>query len=113
MTDYIQRNYELVKVAKEYAEELVKEHGGDFEAAIEAAHDYVGSSEHVVYTARAISICSNCHTDEGESWLEEIYEKPFDGCESFADVCTHLACAVLYCAVLAEIETLKEESEDE
>ena len=109
----ITNDYELGKVAKEYAEELIREANGDFEQAREEAFGYVDSSEHVIYTARAISICANCYTDEGEEWLEEVYENPFEGCTTYSEVNTRLAYAVLYQAVLAAIGEIEEESEDE
>lgn len=108
---YIKSDYELDKVAREYAKDLWEEHE-DFDIAKEAAFESVDSSEHVIYTARAISICGNCDTDAGEEWLEEAYGKPFNGCDTFAEVCTRLAFATLYTAVLTALDELEEELEE-
>lgn len=77
----------------------------------ERVHEAADNSEHVIYTARAIAICGNCNTDAGEAWLEEVYEAPFNGCETFADVCTRLAFAVLYTSIGDELNDLIEEWE--
>lgn len=106
----IKSDYELAKVAKEYAECIMAEYADDDDRQ-DAIHEYADQSEHVIYTARAIAICGNCNTDDGESYLEDIYEKPFDGCETFAEVCTRLAYAVLYCAIRDALQELIEESE--
>lgn len=107
----IKSDYELEKVAKEYAESIMAEYADDDDRQ-DAIHEYADQSQHVIYTARAIAICGNCNTDDGESYLEEIYEKPFDGCETFDEVCTRLAYAVLYCAIQESLQELIEESEE-
>ena len=107
----IKFDYELAKVAKEYAESIMVEYD-DSDDRFDAVYEYADQSQHVIYTARAIAICGNCNTDDGEQWLEEIYEKPFDGCETFAEVCTRLAYATLYCAIRDALQELIEESEE-
>lgn len=107
----IKSDYELAKVAKEYAESIMAEYADDDDRQ-DAIHEYADQSEHVIYTARAIAICGNCNTYDGESYLEEIYEKPFDGCETFSEVCTRLAYAVLYCAIRDALQELIEESQE-
>lgn len=129
MADMIKSDYQLDKEAKSYAElifaDFQGDEGKDFDPEscrdelFDAAHEWADQSEHVIYTARAIAICGNCNTDKGEEWLDGIYEKPFDGCDTFADVCTRLAYAELLCRieealqeVIADFEASKEESEE-
>lgn len=128
MSDMIKSDYELNKAAESYAraifEEFKADHGEDFDPEsmqsdmFESAWESADQSEHVIYTARAISIACNCSTDDAESRLEDIYSKPFDGCETFAEVCTRLAFMTLLIEIESELETLidkwePEESEDD
>ena len=121
MADMIKSDYALTKVAENYAAdifaELQDEHGKNPESFedyfSDAAHSWADQSEHVIYTARAIAICGNCDTDAGEEWLSDIYGKPFDGCETFAEVCTRLAFAELYCRIQDELQKLKDNWEEE
>ena len=109
----IKSDYELEKQAKEYAESIMAEYADDDDDdRQDAIHEYADQSQHVIYTARAIAICGNCNTDDGESYLEEIYEKPFDGCETFGEVCTRLAYATLYCAIRDALQELIDEQEE-
>lgn len=130
MSDYIKTDWALDKEVQDWAEsifsEFKEENGGDaFDAEsfrdemLERAWEYADSSQHVIYTYRAIQICGNCNTDSGEERLADIYGKPFEGCESFADVCTRLAFAELLSRIetalcdLIDNWTPKEEEEDE
>lgn len=111
-------NKEAESIASEIFEEFKDSNGGEsFDAEsfrdemTERAWQDCDSSQHVIYTARAIAICGNCNTDDGESWLEDIYGKPFDGCTTFAEVCTRLAFAELHCRVIAALDDLISEWE--
>jgi hypothetical protein len=119
MTDHIKSDYALTKEAKSLAQEIFDtfkdDNGGanfDAEASRDdmndRAYEYADQSEHVIYTSRAIAICGNCDTDDGEEWLEGMYGTPFDGCETFGEVCTRLAFATLYTAIQNELDTLIE-----
>lgn len=118
MSDMIKSDYELNKAAESYAqaifEDFKADHGEDFNPEslksemFERAWEDADQSEHVIYTARAISIACNCSTDDAENHLEDIYEKPFDGCETFAEICTRLAFMTLLIEIESELETLIE-----
>jgi len=107
----IKSDYELWQEAKSIAESIMAEYDDDDDRQ-DAIHEYADQSQHVIYTARAIAICGNCNTDDGESYLEDIYEKPFDGCETFEEVCTRLAYATLYCAINDALRELIDEQEE-
>lgn len=117
MSDMIKSDYALTQTAASYAHDIFDtikdENGGDaFDAEAfrdemnEKAWEYADGSEHVIYTARAIAICGNCNTNTGEERAEDIYGKPFDGCETFAEVCTRLAFFTLLCEIESELSDL-------
>lgn len=120
MSDLIKSDYQLTQTAKSYAQDIFDtfkdENGGaTFEAEHfaddmrERAWEQADSSEHVIYTHRAIAICCNCDTDDGEDRLGDWSSapgKPFADADSFADVCTKLAFATLLGAIESELQTL-------
>ena len=116
MIDHIQNNHDLATVAAKIAKEIfddVREgegEGFDPDACrsdmVDRAWEEVDGCQHVIYTSRALSICANCDTSAGEGYLDDIYGEPFNECESFADVCTRLAFAVLYCEVILQLDEL-------
>lgn len=120
MSDLIKSDCALAQSAKSYAQYIFDtfkdENGGaTFDAESlsdemrERAWEQADSSEHVIYTSRAISICCNCDTDDAEDRLGDWSSepgKPFADAESFADVCTKLAFATLLCAIESELQTL-------
>ena len=86
---YIKNDYQLKRLALDIALnaiEEVKNHGGDHYELIDQA---AASSEHAIYTDKAIMLCANCCTDDAEALLDDASYR-FD---SFA----HHAC------VLAEV----------
>lgn len=115
MSNTITCDFELSRVCKEYAQmvwdELVQEYGTNDPDELEehfsdTAHEYADQSEHVIYTNKAMAICGNCNTDEGEVWLEEIYEQPFNGCGTFDEVCSRLAFAEMYCRIMRFLQDI-------
>jgi len=88
--EYIQNDYELqqlaISIALQAIEE-VKNHGGDHYELIDQA---AASSEHAIYTYKAIMLCANCCTDDAEAMLDE------NGCERFD-------CFAHHASVLAEV----------
>lgn len=105
--DTIQSNHDLRAVAAEIVECLfseTREQAGedlDLSAYEDEMRDrlaeQVDSSPHVIYTSRAVALCANCDTSEGEELLEDLYGagKIFTGCASFGEVCARLAYACL------------------
>ena len=68
---HIKNDYELQQLALSIALEAieeVKKHGGDHYELIDQA---AASSEHAVYTYKAIMLCANCCTDDGEAILDD------------------------------------------
>jgi|GEM_PF-4030562 len=108
----IQNDNELKEYARSLAHDILDDvmHSSDgdpdYDEAFEMISDYVDASEHVIYTSKAMAVCFNCVTTAGEYWLEDIYENPFDGCESFANVCERLAYAVIRCEVGNQLRIL-------
>ena len=69
--EYIKNDYELKQLALDIALnaiEEVKNHGGDHYQLIDEA---AASSEHVIYTYKAIMLCANCCTDDAEALLDD------------------------------------------
>ena len=68
---YIQNDYDLQQLALSIALqaiEEVKKHGGDHYELIDQA---AASSEHAIYTYKAIMLCANCCTDDAEELLDD------------------------------------------
>jgi len=88
--EYIKNDYELQQLALSIALqaiEEVKNHGGDHYELIDQA---AASSEHAIYTYKAIMLCANCCTADAEAMLDE------NGCERFDSFAHHAS-------VLAEV----------
>lgn len=86
--EYIQNDYELQQLALSIALqaiEEVKNHGGDHYEFIDQA---AASSEHAIYTYKAIMLCANCCTDDAEAMLDDNGSERF---ESFAHHASVLA----------------------
>ena len=86
--EYIQNDYELQQLAFDIAKEAIKEvenHGGDHYELIDQA---AASSEHAIYTYKAIMLCANCCTADAEAMLDD---NGYERCHSFADHASVLA----------------------
>ena len=88
--EHIKNDYELQQLALSIALEAideVKKHGGDhYELIYQAA----ASSEHAVYTYKAIMLCANCCTADAEEMLND------NGCDRFDSFAHHAS-------ILAEV----------
>lgn len=127
MSDLIKSDWHLDKEAESFARDIFDtfkdENGGaafDAESFAddmrERAWEYADNSEHVIYTARAIAICANCNTDDGEDRLADWSSvsgngNPFGDCDTFADVCTKLAFVELLCRIESKLQELIDEWE--
>ena len=101
--EYIKNDYELQQLALSIALEAieeVKKHGGDYYALIDQA---AASSEHAVYTYKAIMLCANCCTADAEEVLVEHGYERFD---SFAHHASVLAEVTIQNAALQEFYEL-------
>ncbi len=68
----IKSDFELDAVCRDYAEyalDNVKNHNMDL---LDAIHEIVDGSEHVIFHYYSKSICFHCNTDNGEMFLEDI-----------------------------------------
>ena len=101
--DYIKNDYELQQLALSIALEAieeVKQHGGDHYEFIDQA---AASSEHAIYTYKAIMLCANCCTDDAEAMLED---NGYEHFESFAHHASILAIVTIQNAALQEFYEL-------
>lgn len=92
MTDFKINNYILQQEAKEIAAAALleqKEYGTD---AQEMLNQMCDGHEWVIHTYKAIILCAECDTGEGEDYLDDIGYEQFD---SFANHATQLAYATL------------------
>ena len=92
MTDFRINDYILRQEAKEIAAAALleqKEYGTD---AGEMLNQMCDGHEWVIHTYKAIILCAECDTNEGEDYLDDIGYEKFD---SFANHATQLAYATL------------------
>lgn len=100
--EYIQNDYDLQKLALDIALEAieeVKKHGGDHYDLINQA---AASSEHAIYTYKAIMLCANCCTADAEAMLDDAGHT----FESFAHHASVLAEVTIQNAALREFYEL-------
>lgn len=108
MSETINSDYLLNKYADEVAadifEEFKRKHGADFDPEdyrdemFESAWESVDGCEHVIYNYRALQICANCNTNDGESRAEDM--GGYEG-KSFYEI----ACMIAFCEILCRVET--------
>lgn len=110
--------YTLNQECESLAKSIIDEFDGDKadidalrEYAHERAHEDADGHQWVIYTYKARQVASIA-PDAAEAYLEDIYGKPFDGCETFGDVCTRLAYAALYTGIMDSLDALVDEIEE-
>lgn len=77
--ELITSDFQLDQLCKQYAKDIIadaKFGGGDWLSDLQENHDervceWADGSQHVIYTQKALSICTHCNTDRGESWVED------------------------------------------
>jgi hypothetical protein len=111
-------SYTLDQECLSLAKSIIDEYDGDKgdidalrEHAQERAQEDADGHSWVIYTYKARQV-AGIAPDAAEEYLEEIYSKPFDGCESFGDVCTRLAYAAIYTGTMEHLNDLIEEIEE-
>ena len=104
-------DYELTKEAESLAQAIWEESQGDEDVARDLAHSYADGHEIAIYYHKAISLCAECNTHDGESWLEDCGGIAQPG-DTFGAIACRIAFAELYCRIGAALETLIEESEE-
>ena len=116
MSDTI-TEYLLNQECEALAKSIVEEYEGDRddidalrEYAQERAHDDADGHQWVIYTYKARQVASIA-PDAAEEWLEDCHGKPFDGCDTYNDVCTRLAYAAMYTGIMSALDAIFEELE--
>jgi hypothetical protein len=92
MNDFKINDYLIREKAKEIAADALleaTEYGSD---PHDLMHEICDGHEWVIYTYKAIKLCAECDTSDGEQYLEDLGIDQFD---SFADHATKLAFATL------------------
>ena len=89
---------EAIRIAKEAEAEFLN-HNMD---VYEYMHQTCEGHEWVIYTYKAIQLCAECNTEDGEEQLEEIDFRP----ASFSDHAYKLAYATLFQACVFAFDDL-------
>lgn len=100
-------DYQLDLIARSYAEDIVselKEYGGD---AIELAHQYADSCEHVIYYSKAHRICRNCDVSNGEDFVEGGFR---DVSPTYDELASHIVYGELYYRIVRELSLIQPEA---
>jgi hypothetical protein len=71
--DIIKTDYALQQYCEAAARDIFDEADDktDTDAMFDRAHENADWCEHVIYYHRALQICANCNTDQGEEFLQE------------------------------------------
>lgn len=108
MTDFTINDYELQQEAKLLAQECFDEGDTHGEDPNEYLWQTCDGHEWSIYTYKALMLCANCDTSEGEDFLE--------GCgnqyNSLAEHASAVAFATLYCAAMDALATIEQEARD-
>ena len=108
MTDFTINNYELQQEAKRLAQECFDEGDTHGEDPNEYLWQTCDGHEWVIYTYKAMLLCAECDTNDGEDYLDDI---GFEQFESFANHATQLAFSTLYCAAMDALAELEQEQQ--
>jgi len=106
MTDFTINNYELQQEAKRLAQECFDAgdtHGDDPNECLWQTCD---GHEWSIYTYKALLLCAECDTSEGEDYLEGLGME-FD---SLAQHACAVAFATLYCAAMDALADIEDEA---
>ena len=107
MTDFTINNYELQQEAKRLAQECFDEGDTHGEDPNEYLWQTCDGHEWAIYTYKALLLCAECDTSEGEDYLEGVGME-FDSLAQHA--CT-VAFATLYCAAMDALAELEQEQQ--
>jgi hypothetical protein len=108
---------ECKALAAEIFDEFKREHGADFdpeewrEEMMDRAHETADGHAWVIYTHRAIQLCSECDTTRGEEFLDDIggVEKG----DTFGGIATKIAYGEMRRRIEEELEDLVDEFQPE
>lgn len=108
MTEFTIDNYTLELEAKRLAQECFDAgdtHGDDPNEYLWQACD---GHEWAIYTYKALMLCANCDTSDGEDYLEGLGHE-------YRNIGAHacvVAFATLYCAAMDALATIEQEARD-
>lgn len=102
-------DYELTKEAESLARKIWEESCGDESVARDLAHQYADGHEIAIYYHKAIQVCADCRTDDGEQWLEDCGGICQPG-DSFGQIACRIAFAELLCRIESALSDIIEES---
>jgi hypothetical protein len=100
MSEFIINDYTLQNEAIEIAKQGIREEREFGVPALEYVQQACDGHEWVIYTYKAIKLCAECNTDEGEQYLDDCGLDQFD---SFGDHATKLAYATMLGACQAAL----------
>ena len=102
----IMNDYQLDRIARSYAEDIVselKEYGGN---AIDLAHQYADGCEHVIYYHKAHAICQNCDVSDGAQFVEECGEPKGGWAFTYDSFAVAVVYGELHSRIVSELEGL-------
>jgi len=107
MKEFVINDYLLNQEAREIVDEILSQadEGQDIEELIWQAVD---GHEWVIYTYKALKLCAECNTDEGEALLEDTGQTFPWGITSLSDHATAVAYWTLYAACRDYLNELEE-----
>ena len=98
----------LYKEAREIASEAWEESDKDFDEAQDYIYQSCNSHQVATYYAKALELCSNWDTSDGEDWLEDRGDIVQKG-DSFGQIACRVAFATLYCAAMDELLNIEQD----
>jgi hypothetical protein len=98
----------LYKEAKAIVEDAIEEVGTDRDDLQEHIQQSVDGHEVCIYFGKAIDLCANNNTDEGEQWLEDC-----GGIVQAGDTFDMIACRIAFATLLCACERYIDEALEE
>lgn len=104
MRESIITDYHLDELAESLANDIrdeVERYGGE---SSDLAWERADSSEHVIYYQKALELCANCRTDEGEAFLDDCGGIPPG--KSFSEIACMIAFGELYSRISSKLHEM-------
>jgi hypothetical protein len=101
----------LYKEAKAIVSDAIDEVGIDRDDLQDFIHQSVDGHESVIYYGKALDLCANNNTNEGEQWLEDCGGIVQTG-DSFGAICCRIAFATILCACMEVLEETLDEMDE-
>ena len=101
MSEFQISQYLLRQEAKRIVEDAIEEEGEFDVPALETVQQICDGHQWVIYTYKAILLCAECDTSEGEEWLEGVGSEY----DSFGEHASKLAYATLLTACIHKLNS--------